>query len=179
MTARERLSVFLATGLLMAGVAGGCGDDASVDRVVEELLRYLTVVQTAFPRFARRSMVVAESRSTGYLPPIDNQFVSNEFCKSIGAGRAGPEFRKPVSSAVPTLLLTGTLDATNPKANADDVARSLRGAINKDIVHAAHEALTHTAVQDVIVDFLKGIDVRGRSVVVTTPRYRSMEEILK
>ncbi len=30
MTARERLSVLLATGLLFAGVAG-CGDDASVE----------------------------------------------------------------------------------------------------------------------------------------------------
>jgi cytochrome P450 len=34
------------------------GDDAAVDAVVEELLRYLTVVQTAFPRFARHDMVL-------------------------------------------------------------------------------------------------------------------------
>jgi cytochrome P450 len=31
-------------------------DDAAVDPVVEELLRYLSVVQIAFPRFARRDM---------------------------------------------------------------------------------------------------------------------------
>jgi cytochrome P450 len=31
-------------------------DPASVDRIVEELLRYLTVVQTSFPRFARHDM---------------------------------------------------------------------------------------------------------------------------
>jgi cytochrome P450 len=31
-------------------------DDAAVERVVEELLRYLTVVQTGFPRFARHDM---------------------------------------------------------------------------------------------------------------------------
>jgi len=31
MTARERISVVLAIGGLMAGVAGGCGDDASVE----------------------------------------------------------------------------------------------------------------------------------------------------
>lgn len=31
-------------------------DDAELDRVVEELLRYLSVVQVAFPRFARRDM---------------------------------------------------------------------------------------------------------------------------
>ena len=32
------------------------GSPAEVDRVVEELLRYLTVVQVAFPRFAKRDM---------------------------------------------------------------------------------------------------------------------------
>lgn len=37
-------------------------DDAAVDRVVEELLRYLTVVQVAFPRFARHDMVVAGTK---------------------------------------------------------------------------------------------------------------------
>jgi cytochrome P450 len=31
-------------------------DDAAVDPVVEELLRYLSVVQIAFPRFARQDM---------------------------------------------------------------------------------------------------------------------------
>jgi cytochrome P450 len=31
-------------------------DPSSVDRIVEELLRYLTVVQTSIPRFARRDM---------------------------------------------------------------------------------------------------------------------------
>ena len=34
-------------------------DDADVDRVVEELLRYLTVVQVAFPRFARTATTIA------------------------------------------------------------------------------------------------------------------------
>ncbi len=36
----------------------GSADDASVQRVVEELLRYLTVVQVAFPRFARVPVTV-------------------------------------------------------------------------------------------------------------------------
>ena len=33
-------------------------DDASVDPIVEELLRYLSVVQVAFPRFAKQDVVV-------------------------------------------------------------------------------------------------------------------------
>ncbi|NBH12428.1 cytochrome P450 [Amycolatopsis sp. SID8362] len=35
------------------------GDDESVHRFVEELLRYLTVVQMAFPRFAKQDMDIA------------------------------------------------------------------------------------------------------------------------
>jgi cytochrome P450 len=35
------------------------GNRAAVDRLVEELLRYLTVVQVAFPRFARRDLELA------------------------------------------------------------------------------------------------------------------------
>ena len=34
------------------------GDDETVDRVIEELLRYLTVVQLAFVRFARNDLEV-------------------------------------------------------------------------------------------------------------------------
>ncbi|GAA5061057.1 cytochrome P450 [Thermocatellispora tengchongensis] len=35
------------------------GEDGHVSRVIEELLRYLTVVQVAFPRFAREDLVLA------------------------------------------------------------------------------------------------------------------------
>ncbi|MBC7629896.1 cytochrome P450, partial [Aeromicrobium sp.] len=34
------------------------GTPADVDRIVEELLRYLSVVQVAFPRFAKKDMVL-------------------------------------------------------------------------------------------------------------------------
>jgi cytochrome P450 len=36
------------------------GEGADIDRVVEELLRYLTVVQVAFPRFARTDTTIGE-----------------------------------------------------------------------------------------------------------------------
>lgn len=38
------------------------GDEDSVHRVVEEMLRYLTVVQVAFPRFAKQDVEVAGTR---------------------------------------------------------------------------------------------------------------------
>jgi cytochrome P450 len=36
------------------------GEDTDIDRVVEELLRHLTVVQVAFPRFARTATTIAD-----------------------------------------------------------------------------------------------------------------------
>ncbi len=37
-------------------------DDTATDGIVDELLRYLSVVQIAFPRFAKRDMVLADQR---------------------------------------------------------------------------------------------------------------------
>jgi cytochrome P450 len=39
-------------------------DDAAIDKFVEELLRYLTVVQMAFPRFAKEDIEIGGSRIT-------------------------------------------------------------------------------------------------------------------
>ena len=40
------------------GSAKLLGDGDAINRYVEELLRYLTVVQVAFPRFANRDMQI-------------------------------------------------------------------------------------------------------------------------
>ena len=43
---------------------------------------------------------------------------------------------------------------------------------------AAHEALPVQAVQDVVLDFLRGVDVRGRQVVASPPRFLGVEAAL-
>ncbi|WP_219415114.1 cytochrome P450 [Pseudonocardia nigra] len=55
-------------------------DDAAVDPFVEELLRYLTVVQVAFPRFAREEVTVGGMR----IAPGDLVL-----CSLSGANRSG------------------------------------------------------------------------------------------
>jgi hypothetical protein len=73
-------------------------------------------------------------------------------------------------------MLTGTLDATNPIENARDVERGLPNAIVLEIENAAHEALPVPDVQEVVVRFLSGADVRGRRLRAPTPRFASIEE---
>jgi hypothetical protein len=74
------------------------------------------------------------------------------------------------------LLLTGSLDATNPLENAVEVARGFSNAVSLEVADAMHEALPVPAVQSVIVDWFRGTDVRGRRIVASPPRFLSVEE---
>jgi hypothetical protein len=80
---------------------------------------------------------------------------------------------------VPALLVTGTLDATNPAENAQVVAAALPNAVLLEVENAPHEALPAPAVQEVIVDFLKGIDVGGRTLRAAPPLFPTVEEALR
>lgn len=55
-TSASMLSLGAVTLLQHPDVYARLGDDASIDPIIEELLRYLTVVQVAFPRIARHEM---------------------------------------------------------------------------------------------------------------------------
>src|SRR5215207_4936661 len=113
---------------------------------------------------ARWRAIEAEGRTAPFGTPIDDAFLTDEFCRAVGRDAPPVEFAGPVASRVTALLITGTLDATNPAENARDVARGLANAVLLDVENAAHEALPVPAVQDAVVDFLRGADVRGRRI---------------
>ena len=127
----------------------------------------------------RRQIIATEIAAAPFGEPIGNGALTDDFCRAVGYEKPGVEFSQRVTSSVPTLLLTGTLDATNPVENADDVARGLADAVELDIENAAHEALPVPAVQDVVFDFLRGMDVRGRRIVAPPPHFATIEEALQ
>jgi len=120
-----------------------------------------------------------ESATAPFGAPIDNAFLTTDFCRAVGYGMLPVEFPRPVRSAVPVLMLTGTLDATNPIENAHDVARGFRGAAVLEVENAAHEALTVPAVQDVVVGFLSGGDVSRRRIAAPMPHFATIAEALQ
>jgi pimeloyl-ACP methyl ester carboxylesterase len=128
---------------------------------------------------SRWEIVARESRTAPFGSPFDNELLTNDFCRAVGYNAPPVEFVRPIRSSAPTLLLTGVLDATNPVENARDVARGLANAVLLEVENAAHEALPAQAVQDVIVDFLRGADVRGRRIVSAAPHFATVEEALK
>ena len=124
---------------------------------------------------SRWETVRSESASAPFGSPIDNEFLTDEFCRALGYGASPVEFPGPVVSSAPLLLLTGTLDATNPVENATEVGRGFPNSVSLEIASAAHEALPVPAVQAVVVDWFRGAEVRGRPLAAPPPRFPSVE----
>jgi pimeloyl-ACP methyl ester carboxylesterase len=127
---------------------------------------------------ARWKVVDEESALSPFGAPIDNAFLTAEFCRWIGQDTREPEFQQPVRASLPILLLTGELDATNPIENASEIAGGLENAAVIEIENAAHEALPVPAVQDIVVEFLGGSDVRGRQIAAPLQRFPTIEQAL-
>ena len=125
---------------------------------------------------SRRILVRAESATAPFGAPIDNEFLTDEFCRTVGYATAAVEFTGPVTSSTPLLLLTGSLDATNPVENAAQVARGFPNAVVLEIENAGHEALPVLSVQDAVVDWFRGTDIRGRRIAAPPPRFPSVDE---
>ena len=69
----------------------------------------------------------------------------------------GDGFRRPVESAVPTLILVGDLDPRTPVANAREIATALSGARVVVVENATHQfdVFGSDAVRDVLARFLR------------------------
>jgi pimeloyl-ACP methyl ester carboxylesterase len=124
---------------------------------------------------SRWALVRSESATAPFGMPIDNDLLTDQFCQSVGYVTRPVEFAGPVRSSVPLLLITGDLDATNPIENAEDVARGFPNVVSLEVDNAVHEALPVLAVQDVVVDWFRGVDVRGRRLVAPPRRFASVE----
>jgi pimeloyl-ACP methyl ester carboxylesterase len=170
-------------------VSAAAGDDRVLTRFVETawnglsggtvgLMARAVNCSADRPR-ARWHAAASESKAAPFGTPIDNAFLTDNFCRAVGYESPSVEFPGPVRSSIPALLLTGTLDATNPVENARDVAQGLSNAVMLDVENAAHEVLPVPAVQDIVVDFLGGEDVRGRRITTSLPHFATVAEALQ
>lgn len=103
--------------------------------------------------------------------PIDNEFLSEEFCRSVGRRAWAPEFPEPVRSSVPALFITGTLDSNTPPSNAEEVRRGFPNGVHLLVENGGHETLPIADVQAAVADFLAGRDVSGRRLGTVPPRF--------
>ena len=84
----------------------------------------------------RREKIRSQSAKT-YLGEVAD-FPMPDICDAWGVPDLGPAFRAPVSSAVPVLFVSGTLDAHTPAANAKEVLAGFPNGRHLIVDGAAH-----------------------------------------
>lgn len=95
-----------------------------------------------------------------------------EVCAGAGVGDAGAEFRAPLQSSIPSLLISGTLDGRTPPANAEEVLPGLENAQHLVIEGAGHSDplfLSSPHILECMLAFMRGekIPVTRLAVEVT------------
>lgn len=104
----------------------------------------------------RWAKILEEERATLLGRVAD--FPYPEICEGWGLPAPGPETWAPVSSEVPVLLISGTLDGRTPPGNAVEVARGLPHAVQLVIEDAGHGddlLIASPAIREAIVAFLR------------------------
>lgn len=115
----------------------------------------------------RLAKIRAQARRAPFGSALDFPFP--EVCDAWPGEELGPGFRAPVRSRAPVLLISGTLDARTPPANATEVLLGLRNGRHLVIDGAAHSDplfLSSPLILERMLAFLRGERVELRPIVV-------------
>jgi pimeloyl-ACP methyl ester carboxylesterase len=134
-------------GMGLMGTAMDCASGTSPERMARinrELPRGLLGVMTNFP-----------------FPQV---------CQVLKIAALPEEFRAPIISNLPALFISGSLDSNTPPYQAEEVRWGFPNSVHLIVENAGHEStLPMPEVQKAIVDFLTGVDVKGRTLVAPSP----------
>ena len=108
-----------------------------------------------------------------------NLQLTPDICRLVGNPDLGAAYRARIWSTVPTLFLSGTLDATTPPFQGEEVRWGFPNGVHLVVENAGHETLPFTQVQTIVLDFFKGQDVNDRTVSLPRPEFISVEEARK
>jgi pimeloyl-ACP methyl ester carboxylesterase len=101
---------------------------------------------------------IAEEAETALLADAIN-FPPPEICEGLGLTNLGDDFRMPVESDIPALLISGTLDGRTPVANGEAVAKHLKNAQHLIIDGAGHSDplfLSSPKILEAMQSFMRG-----------------------
>ncbi len=94
----------------------------------------------------------------------------------IPGGVAPPNYKEPVRSEAPVLIVSGYLDSATPPANGEKVAQYLRNSLHVVVRHGSHGYSTNLSpcVDQLMADFIargsvKGLDISCIDRIPQTP----------
>ena len=91
----------------------------------------------------------------------DRTEVFAEVCESWQKGQVSPEFREPVVSDVPVLILSGEADPITPPSHAEKVAESLSNDLHLIFANMGHGNMAGVCGSDIFTAFIKSGTLSG------------------
>ena len=135
-----------------------------------------TVMDEASGASAARRALIAEQAKTSRFADVVN-FPAPFVHESLAGVDLGEDYRRPLVSPVRTLIVSGELDFNTPPFQGEELRWGLPNATHLVVLNAGHEQTlwqNDTAVP-VLLDFLRGLDVRGRTITYPTLRFVPLE----
>ncbi|MDQ3169322.1 MAG: alpha/beta hydrolase [Acidobacteriota bacterium] len=143
----------------------------SLESGVQMMATAMDCSSAASPR--RLATIDAQSPTSIFGALTDFPFPA--VCAATEIAPLGEAFRQPVSTRVPALFVSGTLDSNTPPAQAEAVMRGFPNATHIIVEGAGHESTLTPAVHERILAFLRGEHVPsatlpGRAPVFDLPK---------
>ncbi len=96
----------------------------------------------------------------------------SDSCATWNVRDLGAEFRKPVRSNVPVLMISGTLDGRTPPARAEDVRKGFTNGVHLIVEGASHDDdlwFSTPVIKETIMSFMKGEKLSALRTVPAEP----------
>lgn len=101
-------------------------------------------------------------------------FPHPDVCEAFGNPDLGAEFRSPLRSDVPMLLVSGTLDSRTPISNAEEIRAGLPNSQHLVIENAGHDEMLFSqapGLREAIVAFMRDGSVSRKRIAVEPPQF--------
>jgi CubicO group peptidase (beta-lactamase class C family)/pimeloyl-ACP methyl ester carboxylesterase len=95
-------------------------------------------------------------------------------CDVLGIPELSDAYRAPLSTDVPSLFVSGTLDSNTPPEQADRGRREFSRSSHLVVTDAGHESTLIPEVAEGIAEFLRGADVPSRTIAGPRLRFESL-----
>ena len=114
-------------------------------------------------------LAAIRAQTEGSLFGVMTNFPFPDVCAAAQIAPAPDALRLPLTSPVPALFISGTLDSNTPPAQAEAVMRGFRHAWHVIVEGAGHESTLTPAVQERIAAFLGGQAVQSETLAGRAP----------
>jgi pimeloyl-ACP methyl ester carboxylesterase len=122
----------------------------------------------------RRERIALESTAS-VLGGARVLFQRPELCQAVGVAELGPETRSRIDCDVPTLFLSGGLDANAPPFQSEEIRWGFPNGTHVVVGNGWQELLPIPTVQAAVIDYLRGEEVGGRQLFAPAFRFVSVE----